>query len=193
MRSQQHQKVVLIGDSSSGKTSLMYRLMNNHFRQSYTPTVGVDSGNYVVSDGRETSTLKIWDTAGQERYRSLGNIFYQNADGAILVVDQQKPFDQSSAEGWVRDFRKVVGDDPVIVVAIAKCDLDEVSKQEIFQWSETHGYTAIETSSKTGFNVKVLFQFVSMTIRKNIHMMDTVTSTPHAPIVDCSEKVRTCC
>ena len=80
-------KVVAIGDSGVGKTSLIQMFEQSKFTDNFKPTIGADFSNKeVVIDGK-VCTLQIWDTAGQERYQSLGTAFYSGADCCFLVYD----------------------------------------------------------------------------------------------------------
>ena len=89
-------KLVIIGDSSVGKTSLIQMFEHNKFSQSFKPTIGADFSNKEITleDGRIV-TIQIWDTAGQERFQSLGSAFYRGADCCVLVYDigNQASFD----------------------------------------------------------------------------------------------------
>jgi len=80
-------KVVLLGDSGVGKTSLMERFVNHRFSQQYKATIGADFLSKDVTVEDKSVTMQIWDTAGQERYQSLGSAFYRGADACLLVYD----------------------------------------------------------------------------------------------------------
>lgn len=101
-------KVVILGDSGVGKTSLMNRYHSQKFSGQYKATIGADflsKDVTVVQQGQERiATLQIWDTAGQERFQSLGVAFYRGADACILVYDvtDNKSFD--NLETWRNEF-----------------------------------------------------------------------------------------
>ena len=80
-------KVVAIGDSGVGKTSLIQQFEHSRFTNNFKPTIGADFSNKEVSIDGRVVTLQIWDTAGQERYQSLGNAFYRGADCCFLTYD----------------------------------------------------------------------------------------------------------
>ena len=84
-------KVVVIGDSSVGKTSLIQVFEHNKFSLAFKPTIGADFSNKEIIFEDRMITLQIWDTAGQERFQSLGSAFYRGADCCVLVYDISNP------------------------------------------------------------------------------------------------------
>lgn len=107
-------KIVLLGDSGVGKTSLMNRYSTGKFTGQYKATIGADflSKEIVVEDGlhqRQVVTLQIWDTAGQERFQSLGVGFYRGADACLLVYDITDPHSLDNLNHWKTEFLNQVG------------------------------------------------------------------------------------
>ncbi len=104
-------KVVLIGNTNAGKTSLRSRFLFQRFNAAYKATIGADFVAKTLPldpsdpDGAK-ATLCIWDTAGQERYAALGSSFYRGADAVILVIDSSDPDGLKDAERWVTSFRE---------------------------------------------------------------------------------------
>ena len=82
-------KVVLIGESGVGKTSIISRYISNSFRSQQLPTTGANfvSKTVILEDENQSIKFELWDTAGQEKYRSLARVFYKNAAVCILVYD----------------------------------------------------------------------------------------------------------
>jgi len=97
-------KVIILGDSSVGKTSLMNQYVNKKFNTQYKATIGADFLTKEVSIPERVVTMQIWDTAGQERFQSLGVAFYRGADACILVFDvtSKKSFD--ALDTWRDEF-----------------------------------------------------------------------------------------
>merc|ERR1712196_463646 len=97
-------KVIILGDSSGGKTSLMNQYVNKKFNTQYKATIGADFLTKEVSLEERVVTMQIWDTAGQERFQSLGVAFYRGADACILVFDvtTKKSFD--ALDTWRDEF-----------------------------------------------------------------------------------------
>eukprot|EP00658_Telonema_sp_P-2_P037554 TRINITY_DN26_c0_g1_i1.p1 TRINITY_DN26_c0_g1~~TRINITY_DN26_c0_g1_i1.p1 ORF type:complete len:213 (+),score=73.95 TRINITY_DN26_c0_g1_i1:74-712(+) len=122
-------KVIILGDSSVGKTSLMNQYVNKKFNTQYKATIGADFLTKEVSLEEKVVTMQIWDTAGQERFQSLGVAFYRGADACILVFDvtQKKSFD--ALDTWRDEFLVQASpsnhDDFPFVVLGNKIDLKE--------------------------------------------------------------------
>merc|ERR1712021_83617 len=120
-------KVIILGDSSVGKTSLMNQYVNRKFNTQYKATIGADFLTKEVSIPERVVTMQIWDTAGQERFQSLGVAFYRGADACILVFDltAKKSFD--NLDTWREEFLVQSGpaetDTFPFVVLGDKCDL----------------------------------------------------------------------
>jgi len=97
-------KVIILGDSGVGKTSLMNQFVNQKFSNQYKATIGADFLAKEVEVDGQSVNLQIWDTAGQERFQSLGVAFYRGADCCVLVYDvtNQKSFD--SLDSWRDEF-----------------------------------------------------------------------------------------
>ena len=105
-------KVIILGDSGVGKTSLMNQYVNNKFSEQYKATIGADFCTKDVTIDDKLVTLQIWDTAGQERFQSLGVAFFRGADACILVYDMTNPKSFESLDKWRKDFLQNVSDDP---------------------------------------------------------------------------------
>lgn len=100
-------KIIVLGDSGVGKTSLMNRYVDERFSTEWKATIGVDhkrKDGIKVDDGKKDVTVQIWDTAGQERFHSLGTAFYRGCDGCILVFDVTNYRSFDSLENWKEDF-----------------------------------------------------------------------------------------
>ena len=97
-------KVVAIGDSGVGKTSLIQMFEQSKFTESFKPTIGADFSNKEITIDGKVVTLQIWDTAGQERYQSLGTAFYRGADCCFLVYDITNPSSFENLINWKQSF-----------------------------------------------------------------------------------------
>lgn len=107
-------KMVLLGDSGVGKTSLMNRYSTGKFTGQYKATIGADfltKDNVTVEyfGQRSLVQLQIWDTAGQERFQSLGMGFYRGADACLLVYDVTDPHSLDNLDHWRKEFLEQVG------------------------------------------------------------------------------------
>ena len=107
-------KVVLIGESGVGKTSIIQRYINNTFTPGITTTGGATFSTKLMKFEEENQEIKfeIWDTAGQEKFRSLANIFYKNASICILVYDITRRESFEELENyWVEEIKNSVSSD----------------------------------------------------------------------------------
>ena len=93
-------KLILIGDSCVGKSSLLMRLTENDFKEDYEVTVGVEFGSFLVKIEDQIIKLQIWDTAGQESFKSLNKIFYRGSHCVFLIYDLTKHESFQNVEEW---------------------------------------------------------------------------------------------
>ena len=163
-------RIVIIGDTSVGKTSILNQLIDQTFQEYEQTTVGANYQLYVEEiDGKKVE-IQIWDTAGQEKFKSLGPIYYRNARGAAVVFDvtNRNTFDHLSE--WINAFTEVAGTDTSIFIVanqIDKIDKRQVDSDEIKSWADSNAYRVFETSAKTGEGVAELFHEIAVEILKN--------------------------
>ena len=105
-------KVIILGDSGVGKTSLLNRYVNNKFDNRYQATIGADFRTKETEVEGTLVTLQIWDTAGQERYQSLGSAFYRGADACLLVFDLSSQESFRNLTAWHHEFMVQAGEVP---------------------------------------------------------------------------------
>lgn len=164
-------KVILIGDSGVGKTSLISQFANKDFTETYKTTIGSDFIVKEVVTEDEIVTLQLWDTAGQERYLSLNDSFFRGVDLCILVFDLTRSTSLKGLEHWRSEFLKHMDIDEYAFVYVGnKLDSTnkrQITKHEAEKWCEEHGGAFyIETSAKTAENVENLFHEVANEIIK---------------------------
>ena len=157
-------KVVIVGDSDVGKTSLSIRYCHGEF-ESHQPTIGANFLKVrVVVDGAELS-LQIWDTAGQERFRSMAPMYYRGAKAAICVFDVTNEESFHRVSSWLRDLKPFADPNCVICLAGNKCDKAE--KYDLAMCEElaqSMGATFTKTSALTGEGIAELFDKLSRNI-----------------------------
>ena len=154
-------KIIVIGDSSVGKSSLILNAKENNFYQNYTPIIGLEFTFYNLKYDEKNIKLEIWDTCGQEYFRSLITNFYRGSSLAILVysIDCKESFE--NLESWLNEIKAKSNPNVKIILIGNKCDLEdkrEVKKEEGEKFSNEHKLNFfMETSAKTGFNAKKMF------------------------------------
>ena len=160
--SQQICKVVLVGETQTGKTSIIAKLTKDIFQEEVGSTIVNSITNYKIElEDTKTVQLVIWDTAGQEKYRSLNTLFYKDAVIVVLVYDQtqRKTFEEVK-NYWIPQIRSHCGEKIIVAVAANKSDLfeeQEVSDEEGKQLAEATKGIFMQTSCKTGSGIKELF------------------------------------
>jgi len=161
-------KIIILGDSGVGKTSLMNQYVNKKFTNQYKATIGADflKKDVIVDD--RVVTMQIWDTAGQERFQSLGVAFYRGADCCVLVYDVTMPKTFQTLESWRDEFLiqsspRDPDNFPFVVIG-NKVDLGErnVTQRRAQQWCQSKGdISYFECSAKEALNVEQAFQSVA--------------------------------
>ncbi|KAK3550216.1 hypothetical protein QTP86_021245 [Hemibagrus guttatus] len=161
-------KLLIIGNSSVGKTSFLFRYADDSFTSAFVSTVGIDFKVKTVYKNDKRIKLQIWDTAGQERYRTITTAYYRGAMGFILMYD----ITNEESFGAVQDWRRYFGprstqiktyswDNAQVILAGNKCDMEEervVSVESGRLLAEQLGFEFFETSAKDNINVKQTFE-----------------------------------
>ena len=160
-------KIVLLGETAVGKSSIAARLVRDEFAQNHESTIGAAFLSHTVQVGHEGSVkLEIWDTAGQERYRSLAPMYYRNAVAALVVYDITAPDSVRRAREWMRELKRT-SESIVIALLGNKCDLEDkraVPRREGEDLAHEEGVLFLETSASTGQNVEEAFKAVAKKI-----------------------------
>jgi len=162
-------RLLMVGDSSCGKTSLVLRFDQNVFSTKFVTTIGVDYRDKMVKIEGAPMRLQLWDTAGQERFRSLTSNFFGRADGFVLCYDISNRPSFDHVIGWMRDIKTRAPPDCDIVLCGNKSDLDNdrvVTSEEGMALAEEYGVQFFETSALTGNNVDKMFTALATTIKR---------------------------
>lgn len=176
-------KLVLLGEAAVGKSSLVLRFVNNDFQENKEPTIGAAFLTQKCNLPTRTIKFEIWDTAGQERFASLAPMYYRNAQAALVVYDLTKPTSLVKAKHWVAELQRQAS--PGIVIALVGNKLDltndgagdgdaaggddsgdarKVTTEEAKAYAEEESLLFFETSAKTGYNVKEVFEAIANAI-----------------------------
>ena len=153
--------LITLGDGQVGKTSLIYRYIDDTFTFDYLSTIGIDSKKKIIKlENNEQIKVKIFDTAGQERFRSITSNYIKKANGILLIYSVDNPKSFENIETWYQSISEDENKNKLPVVLIGnKSDLEEkrqISKETGIDLAEKFGIENhfYETSCKTGENVE---------------------------------------
>ena len=160
-------KVIVIGDSGVGKSSLTLRLSEDTFFRDHASTIAIDFRMHCMEYMEKRIRLQIWDTAGQERFQSVATAFYRGANGVILCFDltQRKSFD--NIDVWLERVRAQALPGVAWVLVGCKSDMTdarEVPREEAAAYAVSHRMGYIETSAKDSDNVQHAFEQIVFSI-----------------------------
>lgn len=167
-------KFIIIGDSGSGKTSLLKQFIDKKFNYEHDITIGVEFGTKKIHVDDQTVKIHVWDTAGTEAFRSITRSYYRNCTTALLVYDINSRNTFVNLIKWVEEIRKYCNSNITIVLIGNKTDIKrrQVSSQEGMMFAKKHGFLFFETSSKNGENVNECFTYASKTVINKINHGD---------------------
>ena len=164
-------KILLLGDSSVGKTCFLMRYTDNTFQEIHMSTIGLDYKlkNVQLDDGKIVK-IQIWDTAGQDRFRSITKNYYKGAHGIILIYDVTSRKTFENIKNWVSQIKEEVSNKVTIILVGNKID-DEPNRKVTTQEGENMAKECeldfFETSAKSGANIDSTFnELVKKTVEK---------------------------
>jgi small GTP-binding protein len=164
-------KMLIIGDSSCGKTSMLIKYADNKFSPIYMSTIGIDFKIKHVTVQNKRYRLHIWDTAGQERFRTITRSYYRGCQGIIMVYDITQASSLKNIESWVKDISINTDANVAKILVGNKSDLifeRAVSYEDGENIARKHQMRFFETSAKNGTNIDEIFScLVNEIIKKN--------------------------
>lgn len=157
-------KVVLLGDTGVGKSSLVLRFVTNNFKPYSESTIGASFMSKMIMVAGKPIKFQIWDTAGQEKYHSLAPMYYRGAAAAIIVYDITRASSFNTLKNWVEELRTQGPKEIAIAIAGNKADLAdrrEVASETAAAYAREIGAIYLETSAKDDLNVHDIFVHLS--------------------------------
>ena len=153
-------KICLLGEANVGKTSLVYRYIENKFRGNYKSTLGVNllkKDMHLEEYGNVSA--QIWDLGGQESFRSLRKLYLEGANGGLIIYDCTNRSSFEKLEDWIDDFKDARGDEPLLLIGnkIDLTDTIKVHEKEGIDLAKKFNMKFVPTSAKTGLNVEDAF------------------------------------
>jgi Ras-related protein Rab-22 len=170
-------KLILLGDTSVGKTSLALRFANDEFRPYMEATIGASFSEPTMIMDRQKITFHVWDTAGQEKYHALASMYYRGASAAVVVFDISRPSSFFTLQRWVEELFEKGPAGIALVVCGNKLDLEasgdrQVTREEAEGYANQIGACYMETSARDATNVREMFEMVARKVP------DTSNSAP---------------
>ena len=167
-------KIVLLGDVNVGKTSIASRYCKNSFNEHHINTIGgaYQQQKVVLSNGAMIK-LHIWDTSGQERFRAMTNLYYRDAQVAILTYDITNESTFASIDFWIQELKyKVENENMILCLVGNKCDVNQEDRKitnfKGKNYAQENNMIFFETSAKTGEGVKDLFVTIANKVYKQM-------------------------
>ena len=162
-------KLLTIGESGVGKTSILRRFVENEFSKTHLATIGIDYRTKVLHIYGKDIKLKIWDTAGQERYHNITSQIYKGADGIILVFDVNEEISFTKIKDWIEQIKSNVSQEEISLILLGnKCDIEEraISKEQGQEMANSLNLKYYETSALNGTGINEAFEGLTKEIMK---------------------------
>jgi len=156
-------KVLLLGDSTVGKTCFLLRYCDKKFQEAHLSTIGLDYRlkTMTLESGKKIK-LQIWDTAGQDRFRAITKNYYKGANGIILIYDVTNLQTYENVKNWIAQIREEANPNVIIYLAGNKIDVSEEEKvvktEDGQKIADEFNLPFYETSAKNGDNVNKIFE-----------------------------------
>lgn len=161
-------KLLLIGDSGVGKTSILFKFSEDTFSPAFISTIGIDFKIRTIEVDGKKIKLQVWDTAGQERFRTITTAYYRGAMGIMLVYDVSNLKSFENISNWIRNIEMHATQDVELMILGNKCDIADkrqVSKEKGEQLALQHSIKFMETSAKATINIEEAFTTLARDIK----------------------------
>lgn len=179
-------KILLVGDTGVGKSSLLLRFASDTFDAQ--PTIGVDFKSKLMTLRDKRLKLTIWDTAGQEKFRTLTSTYYRAAEGIILVYDVTRRETFANLSTWLEEVQLYsTKPDCIKMVVGNKVDMENeniIQKKEGMEFANEHGCLFIECSAKTSHNVEQCFEELLLKILDTPSLWEESTTVEKIDLLD---------
>ena len=195
-------KILLIGNSAVGKSSLLMRFADDIFHETFLPTIGVDFKIRTIEHEGSKIKLQMWDTAGQEKFKTITAAYYKGAQGIVLVFDLCDKKSFADIKTWLSEVDRLSTNESVKILVGNKSDLindRQVSKEEAERFAENEGMIYYEASAKNNSKVDTIFRHLSNAMKEKFskqyiekYKKTTTYLTPLKPEVRKAPK-KTCC
>ena len=164
-------KLMILGDSTVGKSSILSKYCKNEFYEKYISTIGIDFQMKYININNKKIKLQIWDTAGQERYRVVTKNYFNTGDGFIIIYDITNRESFNNVTNWVEQITTLAGEGIKCILFGNKSDLSsqrQVQKEEGKELAKKYNFNFYETSAKDGNNLEEGFNAITMSVMSDI-------------------------
>lgn len=192
-------KLMILGDSNVGKSSILKKYCKNEFMGAYVATIGIDFQiKYLNINGKKIK-LQIWDTAGQERYRVVTKNYFNTSDGFLVIYDITSRESFLNINNWIEQINTLVGGNVKCIIFGNKNDLKElrkVSTKEGEEMAKKYNCKFYETSAKEGNNLEEGFYDLTKDVLgdiKIVHDKRKNTSILKSHMLKKQQKKKGCC
>ena len=156
-------KVLLLGDSTVGKTCFLLRYCDKTFEDAHLMTVGLDYRlKSMVLKNEKNVKLQIWDTAGQDRFRAITKNYYKGANGIILIYDVTNLQSYENVKNWIAQIKESASQNVIVYLVGNKIDVKEedrcVKTEDGKKIAEEFNLPFFESSAKLGININEIFE-----------------------------------
>jgi small GTP-binding protein len=173
-------RLLMIGDSSVGKTSILTKYVTDEFNPQFQTTIGVDFQIKHIKANNKTIKLQLWDTAGQEKFKAVITSYFRNTHGALVVYDVTNKESFINIKKWIEDINKYCSKDVNIFLIANKIDIERwrvITTEEGRALAKKYNILYFECSAKSGQNIENIYNNVATIISKTMVINEMVNKT----------------
>jgi len=189
-------KLVLLGESSVGKSSIVQRYVRNKFSDDESSTIGATFVTSKITLDDCIIRFEIWDTAGQERYHSLAPLYYRNSSVILVVFDVTSYTSYVQSKVWISELKRLGPENAVVILVGNKVDITKdlrrITYQQANDYAKENDVKYIETSAKTKYNIEKLFKDAAISIPKKEKSSMNIIKMNEKPSADKQRSVYCC-
>ena len=188
-------RLLIVGDSTVGKTNFIMRFISDKFNESYMTTSGIDLKTKDIEIKNKNIRIQIWDTAGQEKYRAITRNLFLKVLGVLIIYDITNEKSYNNLKTWVQLIREDCGSHMQIIIVGNKCDLDserKINQEEVLKYARKEKIEYIETSCKTGENVQKAVKTICEKILENNDLSTDMSFTLNSSSFMAPKKKKCC-
>ena len=191
-------KILLLGDSTVGKTCFLLRYCDKRFQEAHLSTIGLDYRlkSMTLKNGKNIK-LQIWDTAGQDRFRAITKNYYKGANGIILIYDVTNLQSYENVKNWISQIKEEANPNVLIYLAGNKIDVGEedrvVKTEEGQKIANEFNLPFYETSAKNGVNVNEIFEDILEKIDEVYSKIEVSKTEKKNKLYTGGKKTKKCC